>query len=231
MPRRAFVLLALLSATPACAQFSGSATVLSDYRYRGVSLSDGRPAVQLGATHDWPGGAYAGILASSVHFAGDGAHVLLLPYLGYAHRVRPGLNWEIGAQYSHFIGACDGCYPELYAGLGSDHLSARVYYARNYFGQAPALYAELNATRSLSARLRAISHAGALRSGGGDEGDNAGDRYRYDLRLGVALTTRACEMQLTWGTTRSGGGVYPRYPFAGDAARNDAWVLAFSRQW
>jgi hypothetical protein len=42
------VLWALLSCTSACAQVSGSATLLSDYRFRGVSLSDGQPAVQLG---------------------------------------------------------------------------------------------------------------------------------------------------------------------------------------
>jgi uncharacterized protein (TIGR02001 family) len=231
VPHRAFVLWALLSATPACAQFSGSATLLSDYRYRGVSLSDGKPAVQLGAAHDWAGGLYAGMLASSVRFPGGGADVMLLPYLGYAHRVRPGLNWEVGAQYSHFIGACDRCYPELYAGLGSDHLGARVYYAPDYFGQAPALYAELNATRDLSARLRAVGHAGVLRSGGDDEGDDGGDRYRYDLRLGFVLTLRDCEMQLTWGTTRGGGDAYPPYPFRGDADRKDAWVLALSRKW
>jgi len=229
--RGAFVLWALLSATPACAQVSGSATLLSDYRYRGISLSDGQPAAQLSVAYDLPGGAYAGVLASSVRFAQPGGpDALLLPYVGYAHRLRPGLTWEVGAQYSRFVGSCDWCYAEWYAGLSSEHFGGRIYYAHDYFGRAPTVYAELNGTHVLSARLRALGHIGALRSGRIDEGDDTVDRYRYDLRIGFALTLRACEMQLTWGTTGGGDGFYSRDQPYKPPDRN-AWVFALSHPW
>jgi uncharacterized protein (TIGR02001 family) len=43
-------------------QIDGSAALVSDYRYRGISLSDGRPAVQAGlemTTDGWFAGAWA----------------------------------------------------------------------------------------------------------------------------------------------------------------------------
>ena len=45
-----FALLSL--AANASGEVSGTVTVVSDYRYRGVSLSDNEPAVQLGIAYD-----------------------------------------------------------------------------------------------------------------------------------------------------------------------------------
>src|ERR1051325_11099552 len=59
------ILLALIGSN-ASAELSATASVLSDYRYRGVSLSRGDPAAQLGLVWDDPSGGYAGLFASSV---------------------------------------------------------------------------------------------------------------------------------------------------------------------
>lgn len=45
---------------------SGSATLVSDYRFRGISQTDRRPAVQAGVTVAHESGFYAGIWGSSV---------------------------------------------------------------------------------------------------------------------------------------------------------------------
>ena len=42
---------------------------VTDYRYRGISLSDDQPAAQLTLVYDAPRGWYAGAFASSVRFA------------------------------------------------------------------------------------------------------------------------------------------------------------------
>ena len=128
MLRGAVVLWALLSCTNACAQVSGSATVLSDYRFRGVSLSDGQPAAQLGVAWERDDGWYAGAFASSTRLYGRPG-TQLLAYLGYAHRLHDGPSWEAGAEYAAFSRYPGDSYPEFYLGLASDKLSGRLYWA------------------------------------------------------------------------------------------------------
>ena len=66
MLRVGLALWLLLCAGACRAQVAGSVGVVSDYRYRGMSLSDGRPAVQLSIDRDFAAGTYAGLMLSSV---------------------------------------------------------------------------------------------------------------------------------------------------------------------
>ncbi len=59
--------LALLSGNVA-AQLSGTVSLLSNYRFRGISLSADEPAAQLGLAYDDAQGWYAGGFASTVEF-------------------------------------------------------------------------------------------------------------------------------------------------------------------
>ena len=96
--------LALLIASPACAQVSGSVTLLSDFRYRGTSLSDGLPTVQATVAVDRGDGWYGGLQLTRVRFMYPGAEFELqaIPYIGFVHAVRPGLSIEAGAQYAGY---------------------------------------------------------------------------------------------------------------------------------
>lgn len=63
--------------------------VVSDYRYRGLSLSDEKPALQAGATFSTPGGWYAGTWGSTIDeygigADGDGANVEIDLFAGRA---------------------------------------------------------------------------------------------------------------------------------------------------
>src|SRR5262245_12059716 len=49
------------------AELSATISAVSDYRYRGITFSDGGPAVQAGLTYDDPTGWYAGASGSTVH--------------------------------------------------------------------------------------------------------------------------------------------------------------------
>lgn len=104
-PLRAAVLgLAACAATPAFAQdeetggsgidLSVTGTLVSDYRFRGVSLSDRDPAVQ-GSVDVSVGGFYAGAWATSIAEYAD-TNVELDLYAGYAGEAGP-LAYEIGA--------------------------------------------------------------------------------------------------------------------------------------
>ena len=116
MIRRPAILLLALCASPALAQtsdappaeshsgpsISGGVTLLSDYRFRGISRSDEDPAVQGQLTVSLPHGLYAGARATSLrHFAGHGDAEADL-YAGYGTTIAPGTNLDAGLIYYWF---------------------------------------------------------------------------------------------------------------------------------
>jgi uncharacterized protein (TIGR02001 family) len=170
----ALVLCACASGT--AAQVSGTLSGVTDYRYRGNTLTDGRPAAQVGVTYDDPKGWYGGVFGSTVRLkppGGTSSYFQAIVYGGYATHVTPGLSVELGGDYSAFVGANDLNYGELFIGAATESVSARVYYSPRYFGESSsAVYAEINATQPLLDRVRVFAHAGYL-------------RYRYESPYGL----------------------------------------------
>ena len=225
--------LTLLFAAPACAQVSGSVTLLSDDRYRGISLSSEAPTVQLTLAWDRGDGWYGGLQLTRVRFAYPDAKPELqaVPYLGYVRVLRPGLNAEAGVQYTWFETTQRYRYPEFYLGLSGEHLSTRVSRMPHYFGDTTAWYAQIDGNRPLRGQLRAVAHLGALRAGratGYRDGD--GERWRYDFATGLGLALPQFDLQVTWNT--ASGGAMPNYNCATlhCSARN-GWVLRLTRNW
>lgn len=234
MLRGAVALWTLLCASEACAQVSGSVTLVSDYRYRGISLSDGRPTAQLSVAYDRPDGWYMGAFASRVRLRPRaGSETQLLTYLGYARRSSTGLSWELGVKHAAFTGRYDDDYPEVFVGLASDRLGARIYYARRYFGaDAPNVYAEVNGAHELSDRLRLMAHLGWSRRGGSGRMTYGTDRHRFDARLGIGAVLDGFDLQLAWVTTDgSDAAAYAPIPLIGSGAARQTWVLSLSRSW
>lgn len=224
MVRQAVAVAAVLCATQAHAQVSVSAAFLSDYRYRGVSLSDGEPAAQLSLAYDAPAsGWYAGGMASNVRLAREDG-VQALGYTGISRRFAPEFSWDLGAEYTQYSGPHHYQYPEVYAGLTYRQISARVYYTNDYFSLGvPVVYAELNGSHNFTDRWYTFGHAGLLRRNG-----YAAHNVREDYRAGVGVSLRHCDVQLAWTTVR--GEQYARYPLASGVGR-DAWVVSASYAW
>jgi len=228
--RTVVAVLVVLFAVQARAQMTGSATLVSDYRFRGASLSDDRPAAQLAFDYDWAAsGWYAGGLMSNVRV--DARHaVQLLAYAGYAHRVLQDFSWEAGVRYARFTGHEAYAYAEAYAGFAYRQLVGRLYYAPNYFNAGyPAWYAELNDSHALSGKWYVFAHAGYLRRSG-DVADYHVSRFRSDVRVGVGLNLAPCNVQLSWTTTHGASDAVLGYPSAAGTTRN-AWVLSVSYEW
>lgn len=103
------VLLATV-ATPAFAQddadgitITGGATVVSDYRFRGVSQTGEEAAIQgtINVTHE--SGLYAGVWGSSIDLEGTGLGGSELDaYVGYSREVVPGLTADVGLLYYYY---------------------------------------------------------------------------------------------------------------------------------
>lgn len=99
-------------ATPAMAQdeaaddglgltITGTAGLVSDYRFRGFSQTAEDPAVQGGITVTHDSGFYAGTWASNIDatLTGTGADVEIDLFAGYSREITPGLTLDVGLLY------------------------------------------------------------------------------------------------------------------------------------
>jgi uncharacterized protein (TIGR02001 family) len=189
------------------AQTGGSVGFVSDYRYRGVSLSHDRPTFRLGVAHDAASGWYAGGSIVGVSLDPVRRQLQVIGYLGLSGRLSERLGWEAGGTLVHFGTDSQFDYHEWFTGLQGERWNMRLHYAPDYFGSATrTAYGEFNAGMPLSPRMRATAHVGALKRVGGPSG--AAERWSLDAALGLALRCDAWDFQLEW-TGGSRSGVYP----------------------
>jgi len=225
----AAALFLTLLTSHALAQISGNAALLSDYRYRGVSLTSGKPAAQLSATYDDPhgwyaGGALAAVLARCWDRCGGLQGVV---YGGYAAQHPSGMTWDVGGNFRFAATGNDYRFGEAHAGIGYRDFTARVYYAPDYFDQSvSAVYAELNQALPLGDRVRLLGHVGWLRSSAGPYG--LPSATRADVLLGGSIDIESFELQLTWQHANARPASYATYGTYANERRN-AWVLVVSR--
>lgn len=123
--------LLLAAAAPAAAQaeqegsgaspgldLSGGVTLLSDYRFRGISRSNGDPALQAQLTLSLPNGLYAGARGTTLKGLGNRADGELDLYGGYTAGLGAGTSIDAGLIYYVFPGATGSSgYFEPYASL------------------------------------------------------------------------------------------------------------------
>jgi uncharacterized protein (TIGR02001 family) len=192
--------MTLLIGSQAWAQASGSVSIVSDYRFRGVSLSDGRAEPQVHLGYDGKSGWYGGAFASGVVLAGDeDSNAQLMAYGGYSRRHQSAFAWEVGATKSVFTQAARYNYTEIFAGLSSEHISGRVYFSPDYFGaHARTLYAEVNGSYPVRERLQLLGHIGFLRLLSGAEKSASGLTNRFDMRAGVSASLGEWKIQIAW---------------------------------
>ena len=206
------------------AQTSFGAAVVSDYRYRGLSLSKGEAAAQLYANVDSDWGGYAGATMSTARLPYTQANAIVIAYAGYARRIAADLTWEAGVTHSAFRGASIYNYQELYAGIGAERIGARVYVSPHYYGLAwGSTYLEINGSYPLSERLDLSAHVGALKPRGLPSA--ALPATRSDLRIGLDYAVEQWTLQVGWSGSREN----TRLPAAGYGTRNHKLVAAAMR--
>lgn len=86
---------------PSAIELSSNVAIVSDYRFRGVSLSGGDPAIQGGIDLAHESGFYAGTWASSIDDGGTDllGDVELDIYAGWSGEVSDGLTLDAGLLY------------------------------------------------------------------------------------------------------------------------------------
>ena len=220
--RASLAVLGLMLGGAARAQLGATVSVESDYRFRGVSLSESKPAWRLTVNHDFVSGAYAGASATSVEIARGDRYSQVVGYAGYVTRPVDGRSLEFGASYSHFTGNSSYDYLEAYAGVLAERWSLRVHYAPDYFGRGvQTAYVDANAHWPLDEHVRLFGHTGALVPLAGHSFGPDERRTRLDLRLGLGVTAGPLDVQLAW-VEASRGGPYP----AVYGSRRSTWQLS-----
>jgi uncharacterized protein (TIGR02001 family) len=193
--RGAAILFSLLGAVCAAhAQTNGSIGLASENSLRGLSLSEGKPALQLRIEHEGASGWYAGGFASTVSLPRGYAHGQIVAYAGYAQRSPAGLSWELGASRTAFPGEHRFDYVESFAGVWLERFGARLYFSPSYYGAGHTAYLELSGDYPLGERLRLVAQGGVLRR----LEPVSGPSQRIDLRLGLGADLGDCALQLAW---------------------------------
>lgn len=91
---------------PSAITVSGSATVVTDYRFRGISQTDKDFAVQGGITVSHQSGAYVGIWGSTIDdYVAAGADQEIDLIAGYKTDIASGTTLDVGMTYYYFPGA------------------------------------------------------------------------------------------------------------------------------
>lgn len=211
MFRWALALLTALVATGSVAQVSATASLVSDERVRGVSISDGRPAAQLDVSYDHESGWYGGAFGSNVQFGDDQPQETeLVGYAGYARRMQRGWSLDMGLSRAVFLGDSDYNYTEVHVGVTGNAVSARLYFSPNYFGGSiHTIYAELNGSYRLTDRFKLIGHAGLLQTFAGSTSQTGGTRPHSDFLAGFEYQMRPFTLQVGRVFTDGSSQVYP----------------------
>jgi uncharacterized protein (TIGR02001 family) len=113
---------------------SGTVALVSDYRFRGLSLTNGDPALQGSINVNHASGLYAGLWGSSISGGAVNGNQEVQVYGGYTREVTSGLTADVGLAYYAFPGGHVGKaeFFEPYASLSTTYGPAKVKLGVNY---------------------------------------------------------------------------------------------------
>lgn len=190
--------VALMAAGVAHAgDFSMTVTATSDYDFRGVTQTSGKPAIQ--GSLDWAAdnGLYVGAWASNVDFGNCcDESVELDLYAGFAGGDEEGLTFDVGALYYSYPGADDLDYPEVFAGIAYGMFDAKIWYSWDFFAlDKSAYYLEGNFSIPLPADFGLSLHLGY---NDGEAFDEPGYSSYFDYSVGVSKAVGNWEFELKW---------------------------------
>ncbi len=212
-------------AAPASAEIGATVSVFSDSRFRGYSLSDGRPVATFDFAYDDSSGLYADAAATGV--LGQGGDPALLGAQlngGFAKQLQSGTTLDFGilySTYSHYShGGGRKSYGELYAGIARGAFSSRIFLSPHYSEAGLwTAYGEINGHISPARKWSIDAHAGLLlplRT----QDNSESYRPAFDARLGVSREFGPFSLHASWVLGEHGREYY------GDRSRGgSAFVL------
>jgi uncharacterized protein (TIGR02001 family) len=198
------------------AEVEGTATLASDDRYRGRSVSQGRPTAGLDLTFNADSGLYAGAALNVVAARHEGLRVLSVQeYAGFAKPLPAGPSLDFGVTHTdyseYYSGQSPTHYSELFAGVITSRFASHLYFSPNYFGSgAHTLYGEVDTAVRPARNLRLSLHGGLLSY---LSYRPLGRRpVQYDGRVGLTTTVRGFEVEVAGTVAGPDPDLYGREP-------------------
>lgn len=192
---------------------TGNIGLVSDYRFRGISQTFHKPAIQGGFDYSHSSGIYLGNWNSNINEgAGFPAGNLEMDFYGGWKKTWGDWGLDVGAIYYYYPGsdASAGTVPattivnprdatkthngtisntELYIGGSWKWISLKYYHATSDYFSQPATkgsnYLDLSGTYDLGNGWGIVGHIGSFRLKGWDAGTDASKANYTDWKLGV----------------------------------------------
>lgn len=196
-------LLGLATIAPMAQAGSWNASIdfVSDYRFRGISQTQGDPALQIGGQYAFDNGLYLGTWASNVDFAdGDGANTEVDLFVGFGANLTE--DFAVDAQVLRYV------YPSTAAGVDYDYteviaslswkgmITGTIGYSNDVFASdETGIYYQLGTSHTV---FDDYTIAGSL--GYYDLDDVYGGGYT-DYSVGVTRAIGPLNVGLAWVTT------------------------------
>lgn len=180
----AAALLPLSSQVVKAEGISANVGLFSDYRFRGLTQSDTKPALQGGFDYSHASGFYVGNWNSSIQWLnGQGSSGLESDfYIGYSTEIG-GVGIDVGSLYYYYAGATSADTNELYVGLTYGPVTFKTSFATtDYFGVTGSknhLYYNLSGSFPLNDKV-SIDVAAGYHAGKG------GQAKGYDYLVGLS---------------------------------------------
>ncbi len=207
------VLVALTSAAHADTDLgsgfslSGNAAVVSDYRFRGYSQTDFRPAAQVGFDITHSSGFYIGNWNSNVSdFVFPEGNLEMDFYGGWAGDLGNGIGLDAGALYYYYPGSHSpkgDSYRnlDLHIGLSYDDYSLTYSYTPTDFFSAPdskgTWYLDASKTFDLGNGWGLVGHVGYQKLKNQVDMDGDDISHYVDYKLGVTKAIAGWELALS----------------------------------
>ena len=231
---RSLAALALLATGAAAnAEVTGTAAIVSDYDFRGITQTGEQPAVQLSIDYAHDSGWYIGTWGSNVDdfcdtpggcydaFGDQIANTASTEvdlYTGFKGEVGD-FGWDAGITYYAYAGASDLNFAEIYGKFSFNIVSAGVYFS-NAFGhkdndEAIYVYGDVGIP---AGPLTVTLHAGLSTGDGIEQAYFGGVEDSYmDYGLGVSYSASNVTLGMKWIAVD-----------ADDAGTDDRIVLSIS---
>jgi uncharacterized protein (TIGR02001 family) len=199
------------SAMAAQAEVTGTVTAVSDYDFRGISLSAKDPALQ--GSIDWAAenGFYLGAWASNIDYGDDvDGNIELDLYGGFAGETAAGLGYDLGLVWYLYPDSSSSStrseisdYPELYVGFTYQWFELKQWFTNDLSGSDEnGFYTEGNATFELPANFGLALHLGYNYGDAFEDIEVAPgvtrDTDYMDYSIGVTYTVSHFELGLKW---------------------------------
>jgi uncharacterized protein (TIGR02001 family) len=200
-------------AEEAASPLSFNVGLTSDYRYRGISQSRLKPAIQGGIDYALPAGFYIGAWASSIKWikdAGGNANAEIDLYGGYKGEITKDLTYDVGVltyQYPSNELPTSANTTEIYGALTYGPATLKYSHSvSNLFGFADSKnsgYLDLSATFDVGSGVQLIPHLGYQRVA-----HNSDFSYTdYSLTVGKDFAGFFVSAAVVGADTKSIGGI------------------------